>query len=50
MVIRLANVCFVPKADILRCGKKSSFDHLIGAGEAAGALRVLVAIVWKKLG
>jgi hypothetical protein len=25
-----ADVRFVPKADILRCGKNSLFDHLIG--------------------
>ena len=27
------NVRFVPKADILRCEKKSLFDHRVGAGE-----------------
>ena len=28
------DVRFVPKADILRCGKKTSlFDHLVGASE-----------------
>jgi hypothetical protein len=28
------DVCFVPKADILRCGKETSlFDHLVGASE-----------------
>jgi hypothetical protein len=26
----VANVRFVPKADILRCGKNSLFDHLVG--------------------
>jgi hypothetical protein len=27
------DVRFVPKADILRCGKMTLFDHLVGAGE-----------------
>ena len=31
------DVCFVPKADILRCGKEPAlFDHLVGDGEDAG--------------
>jgi len=27
------DVCFVPKADIVRCGKTSLFDHLVGSCE-----------------
>src|SRR5215469_1412230 len=30
----LVNVCFVPKADIPRCGRKLAlFDHFVGAGK-----------------
>jgi len=30
------DVCFVPKADILRCGETSLFDHLVGSCRLTG--------------